>query len=146
MLWLGLIVWVIGFFFEAVGDEHAEGASRPGPTPAGQADDRGPVGLDATQLLRRRRHAGSGAYTSFNLSGDLGRAWPDQPQPLLMACCGCCMYPVPLLEKKYKTARTGSCSASKYYTAAPGSNFPASGREHRLCLPGTNVRGRIKMP
>lgn len=99
ILWLGFVVWVVGFFFEAVGDEQLRRfKARP--------ENKGRLMTEGLWAWTRHpNYFGDatmwwGIYL-MSLSGDSGRAWLVF-SPLLMTFMLLYVSGVPLLEKKYE--------------------------------------------
>lgn len=98
LTWLGMALWFIGFFFEAVGDEQLR-RFKLNPDSKGK--------LMTTGLWAWTRHPNYfgesimwwGIFV-IGLSGDLGRVWLIF-SPLLMTFLLLFVSGVPLLEKKY---------------------------------------------
>ena len=99
ILWLGFVVWVVGFFFEAVGDEQLRRfKARP--------ENKGRLMTEGLWAWTRHpNYFGDAAIWwgiyLISLTGDLGRAWLVF-SPLLMTFMLLYVSGVPLLEKKYE--------------------------------------------
>lgn len=99
MLWLGLAVWAIGFFFEALGDEQLR-RFKARPENKGKLMTQG-----LWAWTRHPNYFGDAAMWwgiyLISLTGHLGRAWLIF-SPLLMTFMLLYVSGVPLLEKKYQ--------------------------------------------
>jgi steroid 5-alpha reductase family enzyme len=103
MAWVGVLSWVVGFFFEAVGDAQLE-RFKADPASRGTVMDRG--------LWRYTRHPnyfGDACvwWGLFLIAADGGWAWLGVLSPLLMTWFLTAKTGKPLLEKQLSKTRPG---------------------------------------
>jgi steroid 5-alpha reductase family enzyme len=103
LLWLGVVVWAVGFFFESVGDAQLQ-RFKDDPASRGQVMDRG--------LWRYTRHPnyfGDACvwWGLFLVCADAGWAWFTILSPLLMTWFLAAKTGKPLMEKQLAKSRPG---------------------------------------
>ena len=126
LAWIGVAVWAVGFFFEAVGDGQLERFKRD-PDSQGQVMDRG--------LWRYTRHPnyfGDACvwWGLFLLGADAGWAWWTLLSPLLMTWFLAAKTGKPLMEKQLSRSRPGYADyvarTSGFVPLPPKRNTPSS--------------------
>jgi steroid 5-alpha reductase family enzyme len=103
LLWLGVVAWAVGFFFEAVGDNQLE-RFKADPANKGKVMDAG-----LWKYTRHPNYFGDACvwWGLFLICADAGWAWFTVLSPLLMTWFLAAKTGKPLMEKQLSRSRPG---------------------------------------